>query len=740
MQTRALFVLVWDIANEQADFHEWKNKKYKNEKLLYWLEYATCFGQGSPILVLQNKVDTAAERPKGILKKAKEEYKKDYPILDFLQVSAKTPWGFKSLEKSLQKHFRENKELRQHLQQELPTSWLDIRAQVLQLYEAGTKTLLVTDFEALCQQEEVLKSTSTILQYLHDTGVLYYQKRYFDNRIILNQGWAIEAIYKILDRESDYAEVLLQQEGRLDYEDLCSIWEGNRDDERKLFMDFMVSTELCFEVTERKEGKHPTFEERSFVVPAFLPPHKTEEVLYWEGVRNMEAFEAQISYRFLPSVFVQRFIVKAHRFSKVELMWQKGILLEAEEGFALVEADYGRKEILIRATDSRLVAKIKEELDMIAHEGKIKAQVSRGEEDVLRHNEKFMKGLAGLQKKRIVSENNLNNLKTMIITYSHILETLADGRIGKAIEDALKLVNQIPNGDYVNDLINLSGRNKRNERSLSRGTVDRPGYNLVSAQVSHSLQSVLKDMKKDYPNLSVEVTDDSPTSHTVNTSHITGDGNVTIQGSHFSDNSQININTSSDKKEPEQPRKQKILFLAANPSDEARLQTDLEYRLVSERMRDNIYYELLRPEFALTVENLIIAMNQKPQVIHFAGHGEQSGIIITNNQNQAQGMGIRPLKRLFRQHKESSRLILLNSCYSEGQAEALSSLGMYVIGMNSSVGDNAAINFASGLYIGLSQGKDVEKAYDDAMIVIETKHPSFADLPKVWKDGKLLDL
>ncbi|MFK7905225.1 MAG: COR domain-containing protein [Chitinophagales bacterium] len=304
MQTRALFVLVWDVVNERADFHEWKNKEYKNEKLLYWLEYAACFGQGSPILVLQNKVDSLAERRKGMLKKAQEYYKKHYPILDFLQVSAKTGWGFQFLEKTLQKHFRENEELRVHLQQELPTSWLNVREQVLSLQEEENKTLLVVDFEVLCGQEDVLKSANTILDYLHDTGVLYYRSGYFDNHIILNQGWAIEAIYKILDRESDYAEMLLQQKGQLDYEDLCSIWEKNGDGERKLFMDFMLSTELCFEVTENKRYKIP-LKERSFVVPAFLPPQKPEEVLYWEEVRNIGVFEEKIDYRFFPFVFVQ---------------------------------------------------------------------------------------------------------------------------------------------------------------------------------------------------------------------------------------------------------------------------------------------------------------------------------------------------------------------------------------------------------------------------------------------------
>ena len=66
MQTRALFLLVWDVENQNKDYHEWEGKKYKNERLRYWLEYATFFGKGSPILVIQNKVDQEAQEAQGL--------------------------------------------------------------------------------------------------------------------------------------------------------------------------------------------------------------------------------------------------------------------------------------------------------------------------------------------------------------------------------------------------------------------------------------------------------------------------------------------------------------------------------------------------------------------------------------------------------------------------------------------------------------------------------------------------
>ncbi len=189
--------------------------------------------------------------------------------------------------------------------------------------------------------------------------------------------------------------------------------------------------------------------------------------------------------------------------------------------------------------------------------------------------------------------------------------------------------------------------------------------------------------------------------------------------------------------------KEKILFLSANPTDEARLQTDKEYKVIKERLKSSEQrdsFELLMPELALTIEQLVLAMNQKPEIVHFSGHGEKEGIIITNEQNENQLMPVRPLKRLFKQHKNAIKLVVLNACYSSRQAETISGLGFYVIGMKTTVEDEAAISFATGLYIGLGAGKEVETAFDDSMIILETKFPSLDSYPEVWKNGKKLEL
>ncbi|OJJ14490.1 hypothetical protein BKI52_42680 [marine bacterium AO1-C] len=190
--------------------------------------------------------------------------------------------------------------------------------------------------------------------------------------------------------------------------------------------------------------------------------------------------------------------------------------------------------------------------------------------------------------------------------------------------------------------------------------------------------------------------------------------------------------------------RQKILFLSANPMDADRLQIDREYSTIQKRLESSSQrdtFELLNPALSVTVQDLIKAMNQKPEIVHFSGHGGgEKGILIANSLNEAQLMPTSAVKRLFRQHQDSTKLVILNACYSAEQAEVISQLDIYVVGMNDVADDGAAISFAGGLYSGLGEGKDVERAFDDAMIIIDTDYPNSSLNPEIWHKGEKLDL
>lgn len=186
-----------------------------------------------------------------------------------------------------------------------------------------------------------------------------------------------------------------------------------------------------------------------------------------------------------------------------------------------------------------------------------------------------------------------------------------------------------------------------------------------------------------------------------------------------------------------------ILFLAANPTDQARIQTDKEHRILKaelERGRQRDRFRFLPAQFAVTIPELLRAMNDKPNIVHFSGHGETNGISVTTENNEAQLLPLPALQRLFKPLKGVVQIIVLNACYSAEQAKALSEFGPYVVGHNMPIADPAAISFSKGFYNGLGEGKSFEEAYNDAMITVLSEHPSAAPIIEVWKDGEKQDL
>jgi tetratricopeptide (TPR) repeat protein len=201
--------------------------------------------------------------------------------------------------------------------------------------------------------------------------------------------------------------------------------------------------------------------------------------------------------------------------------------------------------------------------------------------------------------------------------------------------------------------------------------------------------------------------------------------------------------STSQKNKSEKIIKQKILFIAANPSNESRLQTDLEFRIIKAEIRRGTHrdaFEFLQPQLAVTISELVRAMNDRPHIVHFSGHGDKEGIIITTENNESVVLPISAMDRLFKPLIGITKIVILNSCYSAEQAKSISRYGIYVVGNNLPIGDKAAIDFAKGLYNGLSEGKNFETAYNDAQIVLMTESPKYVNVVEVWKDEAKLSL
>jgi len=160
-----------------------------------------------------------------------------------------------------------------------------------------------------------------------------------------------------------------------------------------------------------------------------------------------------------------------------------------------------------------------------------------------------------------------------------------------------------------------------------------------------------------------------------------------------------------------------ILILAANPEGTSRLQLDKEVREIDEGLRRASKREQFRLEqkWAVRQRDFYRAiLDYQPQIVHFSGHGAYvDGIVLGNEADELAFLNADALSSMFKLFATKGvECVLLNACYSEVQAEAISQYVKYVIGMNKAVGDKAAVAFAVAFYDALGAGEDVEFAYE----------------------------
>lgn len=615
MQSDAVYLALWDWETENKEHTELeengKTRAYKNYRLSYWLDYARSLGKRSPVIVVQTKSGRDGQRDRSDIREA---YSKHIDLLEFRHLElSKDDWdenGCNELLISIRKAIKSIKP-----RTEIPENWAGVREWLRQLQQAGEKRLALDKY--LDEARNLEDPMGVLENWLVKTGVVFYRKGLFQNQIILDQAWAIDAVYTLLRRDGNiYYEVLQARKGCFTGADLMQVWKDNGQEERELFISFMLSCDLCFETPTKDNRWRVPFEERSFVAPQFLPEDKPKTVEdTWLGRKGLFF---RYRHDFLHDGVIQSFITRTQSLAEMRDIWRYGISLREEDRLALVEA-----------------------------------------------------------------------------------------------QDRVITVQVTENGKELLDKV----------RNLVEQLQDSPGIESVSVDGKRYVSlEALKNHSRNNPEVICE------------------DGSYELFEKY-----QPFLGKDENARFPQAPLSgvSKILFLAANPSDIARLQLGLEYRKLKNELlkgRSRNMFEFLHPQFDMTVSELIHAMNDRPDIVHFSGHGTEEGIYISDEQNNAQVMPLPALQRLFKPHQGHIRLIVLNSCYSAEQAKEISRFGMYVVGNNFKIADPASISFSEGLYNGLGEGKSIEEAYNDAMIAVLTNNPGAAGIIEIWKDGEKLDL
>jgi len=113
-------------------------------------------------------------------------------------------------------------------------------------------------------------------------------------------------------------------------------------------------------------------------------------------------------------------------------------------------------------------------------------------------------------------------------------------------------------------------------------------------------------------------------------------------------------------------------------------------------------------------DDLLQSLNQhEPHIVHFSGHGSSTEeIILLDKLGNPKPVSKEALVSLFNTLKNNIRVVLLNACFSQPQAEAITEEIDCAIGMMRAIGDDAAITFAAAFYRAIGFGRSVKDAFD----------------------------
>jgi hypothetical protein len=288
LSRRSIYVIVLDARSDSDP--------------VYWLETASSFGGGSPVLIVINKTDQL-------------EYELDEKalmarygnIVGFHHTSCLTGHGIESLRDAIWDAARGLSLFRS----KWPSSWFRVRRS-LQLLTRDYKNYIDQDeFVELClangidnEQEQM-----ALLGFLHDLGlVLYFPGIALQ---VLNPTWVTQAIYRIINSPQ-----MRVSGGILKFNTVKNILSDGYEptytaNERRAILEIMKRFEISYDEVPNQ----------TVLIPGLLPDREPEF-----DFDNESAAQIRCEYVFLPASVFPRLLVRLHSEMTFEHRWRIGAI------------------------------------------------------------------------------------------------------------------------------------------------------------------------------------------------------------------------------------------------------------------------------------------------------------------------------------------------------------------------------------------------------------------------------
>lgn len=374
LQDNCVYLLVIDKRKDQQ----------RNDDLVYWLEHIRSFGSNSPILIVENSIDTVSgidifctSEQINELIYLDSEVRESFPdsTIDYVGVSALKGINIDTLKEKLY-----DLVARQNNKGQYTLDWLnakfEVEKSITQGFEAGglSKQNYITkeifDFE--CSRHNVTDTDAqdTLLGVMKQLGIVSYYKKSNDksNWLILNPEWLTTGIYSVLLHPK-----LKQLNGLLTREDVISILAKPTDSdsffskkhytynekEMGYILDLMLDFELCFSPDNQE---------------FFFPLGFKDNYQSRFQQENPSSISFFIDYETLPKAIWYKLMVRLFKRKLIDRYWGSGVELKYNNSKALIQINTVRyRRIQIWFDENRdidLLTLVRYELDFVHEEFK----------------------------------------------------------------------------------------------------------------------------------------------------------------------------------------------------------------------------------------------------------------------------------------------------------------------------------------------------------------------------------
>ena len=364
MRSRAIFLIAWTLEFEDVAEHLYGGFVFRNQPLPYWLDYVRQFsGDDSPVIIVQARCDTwkDEQRRPPVSDQTLEKFRLPPRVVHY---SSLTNYGRANVDEALQRaadYLRE-----QHGTAAIGAGRAMVKRRIEAMRDADAtlpreerqhRTISYETFLSFCAEAGGIDQPQYLLSYLHNAGIVFYRPGLFDDQIIVDQGWALEAIYAVFHREKSFKKIE-RHHGRFTRSDLAEwIWDadGYGVQEQELLLSMMQSCGISFEYRAAVPAKGI---EAEYIAPDLLPDKSETDIEQkWDPDRPTE--RAEFTYSLLP------------------LSLMRGIIsnIGSQAGLA---ADYWRGGIYVYEVGTKSKALIEQEMED-GWRGRIRLQTQGGQ-------------------------------------------------------------------------------------------------------------------------------------------------------------------------------------------------------------------------------------------------------------------------------------------------------------------------------------------------------------------------